>query len=131
MKKKWKVSQRYKYMSEVRTVTLNYECTEAELQAIIAVLEGVITVYEENVTLSSPAETSETITGGLPVVSVSMIHSEAKTQYFGGFGKSLIFKPTTSMVEIQNMFKLHTPFDGAYAAEKPDKVFPKMGQFLD
>ncbi len=131
MRKQWKLTQTYKYMGEVRNVTLNYSCTEAELSAIIAALEGKITVYEENVTLSSPAETNEAITGGLPIASVSMVHSEAKTQFFGGYGKSLIFKSTTNMVEIQNMFKLHSPFDGAYIAEKPDKVFPKMGQFLD
>lgn len=130
-KKAYRVVQTYKYAGEQRTVTLTYECEEAELTAIVGLLEGKVQVFEENVTLSSPDTQSEVITGGIPIKNVAMSHSGAKTKYFGAYNRSIIFKSSTSFVAIQAAFELHKPYDAPFDTEKPDRAYPQMGQFLD
>lgn len=126
-KKKYTIKQERKFNGEVTFASGTYECEETDVQAIVAKLEGVITVLEENVTLSSPEGASNIVTGGLVIDGISMVHSEAKTQYFGAYKKPFIFKSSVSVTELQNMFKLHKPFTGAFASDLPDRVVPKIG----
>ena len=43
-KKSYKIAQTYKYMGETRIVSGTYECEEAELSAIVALMEGSVKV---------------------------------------------------------------------------------------
>lgn len=124
-KKAYLTKQEIKYNGDVQTSSFTYVCEETEIQAIVDKMQGVVTVFEENVTLSSAEGASNVVTTGLPISSVSMVHSEAKTVFFSGF-KPIIFKDTVKVTELQDMFKLHKPFKGAYEAEKPDNAFPKL-----
>ena len=126
-KKVYLVKQKRKFNGDVSVASFTYECEEAEIQAIVAQLEGVITVLVEDVALSSAEGATDVVTGGLPITSISMVHSEAKTKFVGAYDKPLLFKTTTSVVELQNLFKTHKPFSGAYATETPDNVYPKIG----
>lgn len=126
-RKKYLIRQERKFNGDVTRASLTYECEEAEVSAIVAKLEGVITVMEENVALSSAEGATNLITGGLVIDSVAMVHSEAKTKYFGAYDKPFVFKATTSITELQAMFELHKPFTGASIAEKPDVAYPKLG----
>jgi len=126
MKKKYLIRQKRKFNGDVTNASCTYECTEAEIQALVPLLEGVITVMEENTALSSAEGASDVVTGGLPISSISMVHSEAKSKFFGAYDKPILFKATVSVVELQNIFKTHQPFSGAYETEKPDNVFPKV-----
>lgn len=121
----YKVQQVRKFNGEVTKTSFDYECEQAEMQAIVDKLEGVITVFESNVTLSSPAEATNVVTGGLPIESISMVHSEAKTQYLSGY-RPVLFKSTTTVVELQNLFKTHKPFSGSFETENPDNVYPRV-----
>jgi len=125
-KKKYLLRQERKFNGDVTVASTTYECEEAEIQGIVDKLEGIVTVLEENVSLGNGATNNE-VTGGLPIDSISMVHSEAKTKNFGAYGKPLLFKSTTSVVELQNLFKLHKPFTGAYDTEQPDAVYPRVG----
>jgi hypothetical protein len=126
-KKTWLVKQERKFNGDVTVASFQYECEEAEIQAIVAVMEGKITVLEENVTLSSADDASNVVTGGLPIDRISMVHSEAKTKTLGAYNRPILFKSTTSVVELQNLFSQHKPFSGAYETEKPDAVYPTVG----
>ena len=126
-KKVFKISQQRKFNSDVTYASANYECDDTEIAQIVEKLDGIITVFEENTALSSPEGASDLITGGLVIDSVAMVHSEAKTKSFGAYNKPLVFKSTVSVTELQAMFKLHKPFTGAYEAQHPDKVYPRIG----
>jgi hypothetical protein len=130
-KRKFRLEQEVKFNGVVSKIVGSYECEEAEIQAIIEKLGGVVTVMEENTTLSSPAETSNLVTGGLPIESIWMSHSDAKSKVFGSYGKPFLFKETVGVVELQQLFKLHKPFSGAYEAEVPDSVKPVIGNMAD
>ena len=125
-KKKFVIKQERKFNNDSTVATATYECEESEVTAIVQKLEGIVTVLEENVGLGNGAE-NNTVTTGLPIDGISMVHSEAKTKFFGAYGKPLLFKATTSVLELQELFKLHKPFTGAYETEKPDAVYPKVG----
>ncbi|BFU77181.1 hypothetical protein ALC152_03960 [Arcobacter sp. 15-2] len=125
-KKTYLIKQERKFNGDVTVASASYECDEAEISGLVALLEGVVTVMEENLSLSSAEGASNVVTGGLPIDSVSLVHSEAKTKYFGAYNKPLLFKATTSVTELQNLFKTHKPFSGAYETEAPDNVFPKV-----
>jgi len=126
-KKTYLVKQERKFNGDVTVATFSYECEETEIQAIVTLLEGKITVLVEDTTLSSAADASNVVTGGLPIDSIALVHSEAKTKYVGAYNKPILFKSTTSVVDLQNAFLLHKPFTGAYETEKPDAVYPKVG----
>lgn len=130
-KKTYKVTQKVKFNGNVSSISFNYECDETEIAALVAKLAGVVTVFEENISLSSPAGASDLVTGGLPVQSISFVHSEAKTVYVGAYQKPILFKDSVSVTELRAMLKLHKPFDGAYSTEFPDEVYPKLGTFGD
>jgi len=125
MAKAYLVKQEIKYNGDVSNNTFTYNCEEVEIQGIIAKLAGVITVFESNVTLSSAPEASNVVTTGLPIDYISMSHSEAKSVYFSGF-KPIVFKDTVKVTDLQDLFKLHKPFKGAYEAEHPDNALPKL-----
>ena len=124
-KKSFLVKQRIKYNGDISQNTFTYECEETEIQAIVGKLAGVVTVFEENVTLSSAEGASDVVTTGLPIDYISMSHSEAKSVYFSGF-KPIVFKDTVKVTDLQEMFKLHKPFKGAYESQKPDNALPKL-----
>lgn len=126
-KKLYKVSQRRKFNGEVSYASVTYECDPSEIEAVIGKLAGVITVYEENTTLSSAEGATDVITGGLVIDQISMVHSEAKSKSFGAFNKPLVFDSAVSVMDLQAMFLLHKPFTGAYSEEKPDRVYPRIG----
>lgn len=130
-KKNYRVSQEVKFNGKVTNINFTYQCDETEISAVVAKLAGVVTVYEENLTLSSPAGASNLITGGLPIDSIAFTHSEAKTVYVGGYNKPIVFKESVSVTELRNMLKLHKPFNGSFATEVPDEVYPKVGTFGD
>ncbi len=130
-KKTYKVTQKVKFNGNVSSISFNYECDETEIAGLVSKLAGVVTVFEENISLSSPAGASDLVTGGLPVQSISFVHSEAKTVYVGAYQKPILFKDSVSVTELRSMLKLHKPFDGAYSTELPDEVYPKLGTFGD
>jgi hypothetical protein len=119
--------QERKFNNDVTKASVYYECEDVEAQWIVDNSEGIVKVMVEDTAMSSPAEASNLVTGGLPVGNISMVHSESKTKYFGPYGdKPWLFKATVSVVDLQAQFKLHKPFTGAYEAEKPDNAFPKV-----
>lgn len=126
MKKLYKFIQERKFNGDLSRATFEVNCTAEQAQAIKDKLAGRITVMVADDTLSDAPEVSDVVAGGLPIESISMVHSEAKSQWISAYGKAILFKDTVSVVELQNMFKLHEPFTGAYATEKPDNVFPKV-----
>ena len=130
-KKAYLVRQSRKFNGKTTSVTFTYECEETEISSVVAKLDGVIKVFEENLTLSSAAGTPDVVTGGLPIDSVSFVHSEAKTEYIGAYGKPILFKASASVTELRDMFKLHKPFNGTFATETPDEVYLKLGTFAD
>lgn len=124
-KKKYLLKQEIKYNGDVSSNTFTYECEETEVTQIVEKLAGVVSVFEENVTLSSPDATSNVVTIGLPIDYITMSHSEAKSKFFSGY-RPIVFKDTVKVTELQAMFKLHKPFTGAYEAEYPDNAIPKL-----
>jgi len=127
MAKTYLVKQERKFNGETTTASFSYTCEESEISALVPLLDGKITVLVEDTTLSSAEDASTTVTGGIPIDSISMVHSEAKTKFIGAYDKPILFKITTSVVDIQNLLKTHKPFAGAYATEVPDNVYPKIG----
>lgn len=125
-KKKYLFRQERKFNGDVTMATATYECEESEAQAIVAVLEGKISVLVEDVALSSAPDASNTVTTGLPIENIVLSHSNAKSKYFGAYNKPMLFKQSTSVVELQQLFKLHKPFTDAYETEFPDKVIPRV-----
>ena len=85
-------------------------------------LEGHVTVLEENTSLSKTTGSNE-VAGGIYLKSISMTHSESKSAYFGGY-KPLIFKQIFSVTQIQAEFKLHKPYSNTFASQHPDNVYP-------
>lgn len=124
-KKLYVFQQERKFNGETTYGYIRYVCEKEEAAAIVAASDGKISVLEENTELSSAADASTTVTGGLPIDGISMVHSQAKTAYFGG-RKPWLFKIATTAVDLQNMFKNHKPFSGAYENEKPDNCYPKL-----
>jgi hypothetical protein len=128
-KKTYVIKQQRKFNGDVTVATITYECDEAEIAGFLSLLDGKLTVLVEDVTLSSPEAQSDVVTGGLPIESIAMVHSEAKTKYVGAYNRAMLFKATTSVVELQNLLKTHKPFGGTFAAELPDAVYPKVSDF--
>jgi hypothetical protein len=119
--------QERKFNGDVTKASVYYSCEDAEAQAIVDMSEGVIKVMVEDTAMSSAEGASNAVTGGLPINNIAMVHSESKSKYFGPYGDTpWLFKTTTSVVELQNQFKLHTPYSGTYATEKPDNAFASM-----
>lgn len=130
-KKAYLVRQTRKFNGKVTSISFTYECDATEIASLVAKLEGVVKVFEENITLSSADGASDVVTGGLPIDSISFVHSEAKTEYIGAYGKPILFKASASVTELRDMFKMHKPFNGAFVASTPDEVYLKLGTFGD
>lgn len=128
-KKTYLVKQQRKFNGDVTVASFTYECDEAEIAGFLALLEGKLTVLVEDVTLSSPDGASDVVTGGNPVESIALVHSEAKTKYIGAYNRPILFKATASTQEIQALLKTHKPFGGTFATEFPDAVYPKSSDF--
>lgn len=121
------VKQERKFNGDVTTASFTVKCDTTQIEAIVSKLAGVITVYEQNTGLSSAEDASNLVVGGLPIDSISMVHSEAKTVYVGAYNKPILFKENVSVTELQTLFKAHTPFGSAFATEHPDNVYPRIG----
>lgn len=128
-KKNYLIRQQRKFNGDVTVASANYECEETQIGAFVSKLAGVVTVMEENLTLSSPDGASDVVTEGLVIDSISLVHSEAKTKFIGAYNKPLVFKSTTSVNELQTLLKTHKPFSGAFDTATPDEVYPKIGSW--
>ena len=128
-KKNYLIRQQRKFNGDVTVASANYECEETQIGAFVSKLAGVVTVMEENLTLSSPDGASDVVTEGLVIDSISLVHSEAKTKFIGAYNKPLVFKSTTSVNELQTLLKTHKPFSGAFDNATPDEVYPKIGSW--
>ena len=126
-KKKYVIKQQRKFNGDVSTATVVYECDETEIAAILALMEGKLTVLEENITLSSPDTQSDIVTNALCIDNVVLVHSEAKSKYFGAYGKPILFKASTSVTALQALFETHKPYTGSFATEFPDFAKPNVG----
>jgi hypothetical protein len=121
MKKDYIIKQRVKIGGDVQTVTIYYTCEESELQSIVAMLAGVVTVFAEDVALSSPEGANDVITNSTDIENIIMKHSGDKTVFFGAFGKPIRFDASKSGKEIAALFKTHKPFPNR-TTEHPDNV---------
>ena len=129
-KKEYNIKQERKFNNEVSKAYLSVTCEETEIQGFLDKLDGVLTVFEQNVSLSSVPEASNVVTGGLCVTSVSMAHDAAKTVSIYS-SRPMLFKSTVSVAELQASLMLWKPFNGAYETETPTKVYPKIASIID
>ena len=119
------VKQRVKVDGDIQIITFYYRCTEAELQAIIAKLVGVVTVFAQDIGLSSPAEASDVVVNSTNIENVIMKHSGDKTVFFGAFGKPIRLDASCSAKEFGLLFKTHKPFPNK-TTDVPDNVQVKL-----
>ncbi len=124
-KKDYILKQETKKNDVVLIATAYYACDESEMAEIVPLLEGKVTVFTEDASLSSADDKSTTVTNSTDIDQVIMSHSQDKTAYFGAYGKPLRFDSSKSATEIANMFKAHKPFINK-TAEKPEKVLVKL-----
>lgn len=125
--KKYEIKQIRSFNGVVTTARFNHFCDATELASIVAALDGVVEVYEQNTALGTAAGTSNVVTGGDVYMNVVLSNPKAAAVYVGAYGKGLLFKKSTDM---QTLFKTHKPFEYAIA-EVPTKISAKMGSFAD
>lgn len=133
--KKYKVNQKVNVNGQIKTCSFQVYMDEADLIALLALLEGGYEVSEVNATLSdmSGANTLQTQTNPVSSITVSGSMTDATGnpksifETIKPFTGSIHFKQTASVDDIADVLKVSTPFSLA-PAEKPTRISVKRNE---
>ncbi|AXX95162.1 MULTISPECIES: hypothetical protein [Arcobacter] len=106
-----------------KTATITVPCDdETELSVLVNALDGIVEVYEQNLTLS--AGTNSASTSFVTADSIKMRHKGAETVYISAFNRPLVFKSSVNVNELAETLKATIkPFAATeFLAAKPQDV---------
>lgn len=124
MAKKYIVTQKVNLNGNIKSVSFQAYLDEADLVALLALLEGGYEVKEVNATLSDMTKADTLVTTSNPVTSIGMVGAKNQFESIRPFSGAIHFKNTASVDDIANILKECTPFE-LLPTEKPSRVTVK------
>lgn len=133
--KKYKINQKVNVNGQIKTCSFQVYLDEADLIALLALLEGGYEVSVVDATLSdmSGANTLQTQTNPVSSITVSGSMTDATGnpkpifETIKPFTGSIHFKQTATVDDIADVLKVSTPFSLA-PAEKPTRISVKRNE---
>lgn len=124
MAKKYIVSQRINLNGNVKSISFQAYLDEADLTALLALLEGGYEVKEVNETLSNMVGADTLVTVSNPVTSIGMVGKDNQFETIKPFSGAIHFKQTATVDDIADVLRNATPFK-LLPTEKPSRVSVK------
>lgn len=124
MAKKYIVSQKINLNGNVKSISFQAYLDEADLIALLALLEGGYEVKEVNDSLSKMAGADTLVTVSNPVSSIGMVGKDNQFETIKPFSGAIHFKQTATVDDIADVLKSATPFK-LLPTEKPTRVSVK------
>lgn len=135
MAKTYKINQKVNVNGQMKTCSFSVYMDEADLIALLALLEGGYQVSEVSATLSDMTGANAVQVQTNPVSSITVSGSmtdstgnpKAIFETIKPFTGSIHFKQTASVDDIADVLKMSTPFSLA-PAEKPTRISVKRNE---
>jgi hypothetical protein len=124
MAKKYIITQKINLNGNTKSVSFQCYLDEADLIALLALLEGGYEVKEVNDSLSDITHSDTLVTSSNPVTSIGMVGPQNQFESIRPFSGAIYFKQTATVDDIANVLKVATPF-ALLPTEKPTRVTVK------
>ena len=127
MAKKYIISQKINLNGNVKSISFQAYLDEADLVALLSLLEGGYEVKEVNESLSNMTNADTLVTVSNPVTSIGMVGKDNQFETIKPFSGAIYFKQTATVDDIADVLKVSTPFSLA-PAEKPTRISVKRNE---